>query len=97
MTAMRAMNGWRRLPHPIRWVAAAIVGGTLIVVGIVLLVLPGPGLVLIALGLAVLASEFAWAEALLHRAKQHGSSISRAVRRRKDDSAPDAEPPVSGH
>lgn len=65
---------WKRLPHPVRWVGVAAVGGTLIAVGVVLLVLPGPGLVLIALGVAVLASEFAWAEATLRRMKDAGSA-----------------------
>jgi uncharacterized protein (TIGR02611 family) len=42
-------------------IATAIVGGTLTATGVVLLVLPGPGFVLIAAGLAVLAREFTWA------------------------------------
>lgn len=76
-----ALAQWRRLPHPLRWLGVAIVGGTLIVVGIVLLVLPGPGLVLIALGLVVLASEFAWAEAILLRMKKGGSAALGSARR----------------
>ena len=65
---------WKRLPHPLRWIGVAVVGGTLITVGVVLLVLPGPGLVLIAMGVAVLATEFAWAEATLNRMKRAGSA-----------------------
>ena len=72
---------WKRLPHPIRWVGVALVGGTLIVVGVILLVLPGPGLVLIALGVAILASEFAWAEATLRRMKQAGSAAVSTAKR----------------
>ena len=72
---------WHRLPHPLRWVGAAIVGGTLITVGVVLLVLPGPGLVLIALGVAVLATEFAWAEAVLTRMKKAGSAAAETARK----------------
>jgi hypothetical protein len=44
-----------------RKVATALVGGTLTAFGVVLLVLPGPGFVVIAAGLAVLAREFSWA------------------------------------
>jgi uncharacterized protein (TIGR02611 family) len=40
----------------------AVVGGLLTIIGVVLLVLPGPGFVVIALGLAVLAREFTWAK-----------------------------------
>lgn len=65
---------WKRLPHPLRWIGVAVVGGTLITVGVVLLVLPGPGLLLIAMGVAVLATEFAWAEATLNRMKQAGTA-----------------------
>jgi uncharacterized protein (TIGR02611 family) len=49
---------------------AKITGGfVLLVTGVALLALPGPGLVVIALGLAVLAREFAWARNLLDRIK----------------------------
>jgi uncharacterized protein (TIGR02611 family) len=42
--------------------AAAVLGGLLTLAGIVLLVLPGPGFVLVAAGLAVLSTQFAWAK-----------------------------------
>lgn len=73
MSRESLLQQWKRLPHPLRWIGAAIVGGTLIAVGVVLLVLPGPGLLLIAMGVAVLATEFAWAEATLRKMKQAGS------------------------
>jgi Putative transmembrane protein (PGPGW) len=50
--------------------ATAIIGGSLTLIGIVLLVLPGPGFVLIAAGLAVLAREFTWAARPLDYAKK---------------------------
>jgi uncharacterized protein (TIGR02611 family) len=86
---------WRRLPHPIRWVGVAAVGGALIVVGVILLVLPGPGLVLIALGVAVLATEFAWAESILARMKSTGSaaadSARRAIAKRRNGTPPSGD------
>ena len=48
----------------------AAVGLTLLVVGAALLVLPGPAFIVIAIGLAVLGTEFAWAKSLLSRAKE---------------------------
>ncbi len=81
MTRESLLAQWRRLPHPVRWIGVAAVGGTLIVVGVVLLVLPGPGLVLIALGVAVLATEFAWAETVLHRMTAAGKSAVQRARR----------------
>jgi len=50
-------------------VAVTIAGFGLILVGVALLVLPGPGWVVIFLGLAVLATEYVWAQRLLNKAK----------------------------
>ena len=52
-----------------RVVVVAVLGGLLTLAGIALLVLPGPGFVLVAAGLAVLATEFEWAEKPLRYAK----------------------------
>ena len=57
-------------------VAVLIAGGLLVLVGIALLVLPGPGLLVIVGGLAVLSTEFEWAEGLLVRLKERVSSFS---------------------
>ncbi len=46
-------------------VTVFIVGVTLMALGVVLLVLPGPGWAMIAVGLVVLASEYMWAQRLL--------------------------------
>jgi uncharacterized protein (TIGR02611 family) len=81
MSRESVLAQWRRLPHPVRWLGVAAVGGTLIVVGVILLVLPGPGLVLIALGVAVLATEFAWAETALHTMKRTGAAAADGARR----------------
>jgi hypothetical protein len=47
----------------------ALIGGTVVLIGIALLVLPGPGLVIIAAGLAILATEFLWARRMMHRCR----------------------------
>ena len=82
----RALGVWRRLPHPMRWVLVAIAGFTCLVVGAVLLVLPGPGIPVLILGVVILASEFAWAQVVLDRVKGHSakamSHIQSTVRRR---------------
>jgi len=76
-------DNWKRLPHPFRWVAAMTAGFTLVITGIVLLVLPGPGIPLIIAGLAILATEFTWAEYLLNRTKHHVSTAVNKVRKKK--------------
>jgi uncharacterized protein (TIGR02611 family) len=45
--------------------AVGIVGGLIVVLGLALVPLPGPGWLIVFLGLGILATEFAWAERLL--------------------------------
>ncbi|HSH00187.1 MAG TPA: PGPGW domain-containing protein [candidate division Zixibacteria bacterium] len=53
-----------------RRVLITISGSTLIGVGLLLLVLPGPGLLLIFAGLLVLGGEYVWARRLTERVKE---------------------------
>ena len=62
-------------------IAVTIVGGALVAAGLVMLVLPGPGLVVIVIGFAVLGTEYAWAAAALERTKR---TAERAGRMAKD-------------
>lgn len=55
----------------------AIVGATVTLAGITMLVTPGPAFVVIPIGLAMLALEFAWAERLLDRALDQAEIASR--------------------
>ncbi len=56
--------------HPgVKTAAIAVLGGLLTLAGIALLVLPGPGFVLVAAGLAVLSTRFSWARKPLDYAK----------------------------
>jgi len=52
-----------------RRIVVLVVGGTLLLIGTLLLVLPGPGTPLVFLGLTVLATEFLWARRWLRRAR----------------------------
>jgi tellurite resistance protein TerC len=44
-----------------RRIVIALIGGTIVLGGIIMLVTPGPGIVIILVGLGILALEFAWA------------------------------------
>lgn len=66
---LRSRLGWDLLPQPLRRIVVGVIGGTIVLVGIALLVLPGPAFIVIPLGLVILGSEFAWARWLLRRAK----------------------------
>jgi hypothetical protein len=48
----------------------AVIGFTVLAIGLVLTVLPGPAILVIPAGLAVLSIEFAWARNLLKRMKE---------------------------
>lgn len=61
----------------------AVLGGLLTLAGIALLVLPGPGFVLVAAGLAVLATQFEWAKKPLDYAKSKAEQGVEEVRRSK--------------
>ena len=52
----------------VRKLVIAVIGTTVLLVGIAMIVLPGPALILIPAGLAILATEFAWAKNLLRKA-----------------------------
>ncbi len=77
----------KRLAHltykAARRVVIAIVGLTVLLIGVVMLVTPGPGLVFIPLGLAILSIEFTWARYWLRQARERisgSSSEARATR-----------------
>jgi uncharacterized protein (TIGR02611 family) len=54
-------------------IAVTVVGGAFVIAGLVMLVLPGPGIVVIVLGFAILGTEYAWAAAALERTKRMAS------------------------
>lgn len=53
-----------------RRLVIAALGGSLLVVGVLMLVLPGPAVLVIPLGLFVLGLEFAWARQWLMRIRE---------------------------
>lgn len=73
-----------------RRVIVAVIGGTVVLAGIIMIVTPGPAMVLIPMGLAILAIEFAWARRLLKRVKNELND------RFGDKTSRDAPPSDSG-
>jgi uncharacterized protein (TIGR02611 family) len=76
VVAFLARNGKR--------IGIAIAGGLLIIIGLALLILPGPGWLFIFLGLGVLATEFVWAERMLTTAKAKAQEAKNKVVDRRD-------------
>ncbi len=52
-----------------RRVAVGVIGATILILGVVMLVTPGPGLIVIPIGLAILGLEFAWARRWLRKVR----------------------------
>jgi tellurite resistance protein TerC len=53
-----------------RRIVILAVGSTVVAIGVVMLVTPGPGLVVIPIGLAILGIEFAWARHWLRKVRE---------------------------
>lgn len=85
-----------------RWarrIAIAVVGGTVLLLGFAMIILPGPAIVVIPMGLAILGVEFAWARRWLRKVRartndmvdRFNGAVGRPVRsRQKPDGSHDA-------
>lgn len=56
-----------------------LLGGTVLIVGVALIVLPGPAFLVIPAGLSILAVEFAWARRALRKARRVWESSKKRV------------------
>ncbi|MEJ0037058.1 MAG: PGPGW domain-containing protein [Gammaproteobacteria bacterium] len=61
----------------IKRIVIAVAGFTVLLIGVAMIILPGPAFIVIPAGLAILALEFAWAKRWLVEAKTRGSSFLR--------------------
>ncbi len=68
----------------LRRVAIGTAGATLVLTGLALVVLPGPGLLVVAAGVGLLALEFDTAQRLRHELRQHTRSLRRRREREGD-------------
>lgn len=70
---MRFFSGlwvaFKSVAAPLRELIIALIGGTVLLIGVALIVLPGPAFIVIPIGLAILATEFAWAKRAVARAR----------------------------
>jgi uncharacterized protein (TIGR02611 family) len=94
MARSKIPSGWRRWFYPATYafqpengalrlakkVVVATLGTSVVLLGVVMIVTPGPAIVVIPAGLAILAVEFAWARRWLRRVKAY---VKLAGRRRR--------------
>jgi uncharacterized protein (TIGR02611 family) len=59
----------------VRRIIVSVVGATVLMIGIALLVLPGPAFIVIPIGLAILATEYAWARHWLRKVRQVANRV----------------------
>jgi len=52
-----------------------VIGFTVLLLGVIMLVTPGPGIVTIILGLAILGTEFVWAKRLMKRFEKEANNV----------------------
>lgn len=75
-------------------VVIGIAGGLIVIVGFVLMPLPGPGTLIVLAGLAVLGTQFAWAQDLLDLARDRAREV---IDRLRGGSGGDADEQADGH
>jgi uncharacterized protein (TIGR02611 family) len=66
-------------------IVIGIVGGSVLVVGVAMIVLPGPAFVVIPVGLGILSLEFAWARSWLKKIRARAQAVTGIGTRRADD------------
>ena len=69
-----------QVPQVVRKVILAVIGTTVVFIGIALIILPGPAFIVIPIGLAILASEFIWARRVVKRGRIFVKRARRAVK-----------------
>ena len=79
--AGRLIERFRRFPR-LRKAAVSVAGISVLLLGVIMIVTPGPAIVFIPAGLAILATEFAWAKRALTRFRWLGRRLLRTVRHR---------------
>jgi hypothetical protein len=99
----------QKLASILTWRAAkrlviAVIGSTVVLLGLVLFILPGPGIPLLLGGLAILATEFVWAATLLKKVKAQAMGAASKFRNgigwgpekeaAEADNDPQAQPPA---
>lgn len=61
--------GWSDLPAGFRKLIVGVIGITILLIGVAMVVLPGPAFIVIPVGFGILATEFAWARRAVRRAR----------------------------
>jgi uncharacterized protein (TIGR02611 family) len=72
--------GLDQLNPVVRKTLIGVIGTTIVLFGLVLIFLPGPGLLVILIGLGILATEFVWARRLINRGREVAKKVGRSMK-----------------
>ena len=72
--------GLNQVPPTVRKVVIGVIGTTILLIGVALIVLPGPAFIVIPIGLGILASEFIWARRVIKRGRIFVKKVRRSVK-----------------
>ncbi len=88
------LRTWLRRTITYKWarrIVVAVIGGSVLLIGVAMVVLPGPAILVVPLGLGILGLEFAWARIWLRKLRTAATGVMNRVRgRRKGDPPPSA-------
>lgn len=87
---------WRALPRWFRLLVVSTVGFTLLVLGSVMLVLPGPGVLVLLAAFLVLGLEFAWAERFVNVLRARAANVRPGNLRRNSGNRSDVPATAPG-
>ncbi|MBA4405710.1 hypothetical protein C0389_00385 [bacterium] len=68
----------------VKRIIVGVIGASILIVGIAMIVLPGPAFIVIPLGLSILATEFLWAKKIIDKFKEKFEEL----KKKKDKSQP---------
>jgi len=80
------LRAWLRRTITYKWarrIVVAVIGTSVLLIGVAMVVLPGPAIIVIPLGLGILGLEFAWARFWLRRLRETATNVVNRVRGRR--------------
>jgi len=83
------------LLKPVRKLLVFVLGMSVLVIGIAMIILPGPAFVVIPLGLTILATEFLWARRWLNYLKRRSREVAEWTARQASSTPTQPDSPKS--
>ncbi len=77
------MRLWLRRTITYKWarrIVVGVIGGSVLLIGVAMVVLPGPAIIVVPLGLGILGLEFAWARIWLRKLRATATNVVNRVR-----------------